>query len=157
MGTFGKALGSYGAYVACSRDMVDYLVNSARTFIYSTALPPAVIGASLAAVQLVKTRPELRLELHAKVTLFKQELIRLGFAGLGPSQIIPIVIGKSSTAVDMATALRKAGIFATAVRPPTVPEGSARLRFSITRHHRKSDLVRTAEILLEIFQPGKKG
>lgn len=153
MGTFGKALGSYGAYVAASQEMIDYLVNRARSFIYSTALPPATIAASLAAVKLIRNEPQLRKELRNKVDLFKKSL-RQGkiTADLGPSQIIPLVVGESAKAVEIANQLQQQGIFATAIRPPTVPKGSARLRFSITRHFSEADLKKTAALLAESLQ-----
>lgn len=152
MGTFGKALGSYGAYVAGNREIIEYLLNRARSFIFSTALPPAVAAASLAAVQLVRQQPELRRELHEKTAFFKDLLRKGGYRDeLGPSQIIPILIGESNAARDKAELLRKQGVFATAVRPPSVPEGTARLRFSITRHHRTEDLTQAAKVLLEII------
>ena len=152
MGTFGKALGSYGAYVAGNREMIEYLLNRARSFIFSTALPPAVAAASLAAVQLVRQEPELRKELHEKIGYFKELLRNGGYsADLGPSQIIPIRVGESWATLDKADRLRKQGIFVTAVRPPTVPEGTARLRFSITRHHSPTDLSLAAKALLEIM------
>lgn len=150
MGTFGKALGSYGAYVAGSGEMIEYLLNRARSFIFSTALPPAVAAASLAAVQLIRQEPELRRELHGKIDCFKGLLRKGGYsADLGPSQIIPIRIGESGAALAKAELLKKQGIFATAVRPPTVPEGTARLRFSITRQHSTMDLAQAAKALLE--------
>ncbi|MCX5865355.1 MAG: 8-amino-7-oxononanoate synthase [Deltaproteobacteria bacterium] len=152
MGTFGKALGSYGAYVAGNREMIEYLVNRARSFIFSTALPPSVAAASLAAVQLVRQEPHLRHELHGKIDYFKG-LLRTGgyIADLGPSQIIPILVGESRAALNKAGLLQKQGIFATAVRPPTVPEGTARLRFTITRHHSTANLTQAAKALLEIM------
>ncbi len=148
MGTFGKALGSYGAYAAASRDIIDFLVNSAGTFIYSTALPPAVIGANLAALYLVKTEPQLRLDLHQKVAFFKKQLRKNGIKDdPGPSQIIPIMIGDSAKALAIAEELQKNHIYVKAVRPPTVPEGSARLRFSITRYYQEADLKKCAQLL----------
>ncbi|MBC8318840.1 MAG: 8-amino-7-oxononanoate synthase [Desulfobulbaceae bacterium] len=151
MGTFGKALGSYGAYVAASRSMVDFLVNRARAFIYSTALPPAVIGASAAAIRIVQEHPELRQDLFAKVALFKSILKQGGLESLGPSQIIPVLVGESVATVKLAEQLRQRNIFATAVRPPTVPEGTARLRFSVTLHQSDIVLKETATALLEIL------
>ena len=152
MGTFGKALGSYGAYVAGNKEMIEYLLNRARSFIFSTALPPAVAAASLAAVRLIRREPDLRRELHEKIDYFKGLLRSGGFTtDLGPSQIIPIRVGESRTALEKAGLLKKRGIFATAVRPPTVPEGTARLRFSITRHHSTTDLSQAASALLEIM------
>jgi len=153
MGTFGKALGSYGAYVAGNRDIIEYLLNRARSFIFSTALPPAVAAASLAAVQLVGQEPALRRELHEKIDCFKALLRNGGYsADLGPSQIVPFLVGESGAALNKANLLRKQGIFATAVRPPTVPDGTARLRFSITRHHSTEDLSLAATALLKIME-----
>jgi glycine C-acetyltransferase/8-amino-7-oxononanoate synthase len=148
MGTFGKALGSYGAYAAATREVVDFLINKSRTFIYSTALPPAVVGATLAALYLVKSEPQLRMGLHAEVAFFKKQLRKNGLKDdLGPSQIIPVMIGDSAKALAIAKELRENHIYVKAVRPPTVPEGSARLRFSITRYHQEEDLKRCARLL----------
>lgn len=148
MGTFGKALGSYGAYAAASRELVDFLINKARTFIYSTALPPAVVGATLAALYLIKSEPQLRMDLHAKVAFFKKQLRKNRLRDdFGPSQIIPILVGDSTKALAIAAELQKNQIYVKAVRPPTVPEGSARLRFSVTRHHQEEDLQRSAKLL----------
>ncbi len=153
MGTFGKALGSYGAYIAASQEMVDFLVNRARTFIYSTALPPAVVGASLAALYLVKSEPQLRLDLHNKVAFFKKQLRKNGLKDdPGPSQIIPVMIGDSTKTLAIAEELQKNRIYVKAVRPPTVPEGSARLRFSITRHHQEKDLKNCAQVLSKVIR-----
>ena len=151
MGTFGKALGSYGAYAACSDEMKRYLVNRARSFIYTTALPPAVIGASLAAVDLVGDEPGLREELFRKVSLFKECLTSGGWRNTGPSQIVPILVGDSRTALEIAAELQENTIFATAVRPPTVPKNTARLRFSITRHLSEETVKKAAEVLLDIL------
>jgi 8-amino-7-oxononanoate synthase len=148
MGTFGKALGSYGAYLAASAVLIRYLLNRARSFIYTTALPPAVLGASLAAVELVRSAPELRAELHRKVALFKTELRQLGLQVTGSSQIVPVVIGDSRRALLLAAALEESGIFVAAVRPPTVPAGTARLRFSITNHHSQATLQHAAALIL---------
>jgi 8-amino-7-oxononanoate synthase len=148
MGTFGKALGSYGAYAAASQEFVDFLVNKARSFIYATALPPAVVGATLASLYLIESEPQLRMDLHTKVAYFKKQLRKNGFRDdPGPSQIVPVMVGESAKAMAIAEELQKNHIYVKAVRPPTVPEGSARLRFSITRYHREDDLKRCAQIL----------
>ena len=111
-----------------------------------------MLGASLAALELIRTEPGLRRELHEKVTLFKNCLQAGGFVGdLGPSQIVPVRIGDSRLALEIACLLRAQGIFATAVRPPTVPKGTARLRFSITRHHQRAVLEKTARLLLALL------
>ncbi len=152
MGTYGKALGSYGAYAAASREIIDFLVNKARTFIYSTALPPAVLGANLAALYLVKTEPFLRQDLQNRVAYFKKQLRKNGLKDdPGPSQIIPVMIGDSGRALMIAEYLQKSHFYVKAVRPPTVPEGTARLRFSITRYHEEEDLKKCAAVLAEAF------
>ncbi|MFZ5762886.1 MAG: 8-amino-7-oxononanoate synthase [Thermodesulfobacteriota bacterium] len=154
MGTFGKALGSYGAYVAASRQMIEFLVNRARSFVFSTALPPAVAAASLAAVRLIREEPGLRQELHSRVALFKEALRQGGItADLGPSQIIPLQVGESTAAVAVAERLREHGLFVPAVRPPTVPEGTARLRFSVTRHLGEADLKEAALAVCNVVNP----
>jgi 8-amino-7-oxononanoate synthase len=144
MGTFGKGLGSYGAYVAADQVWIDYLLNRARSFIYSTALPPAVIGASLGALQVVRNDSSLAEELQRKTllleTCFAKQGIRLGSG----SQIIPLMIGASEAALEIADNLRNQGFYVTAVRPPTVPENTARLRFSVTLHQSDDDLCRLA-------------
>ncbi len=151
MGTFGKALGGFGAFVAGSRELKDFLVNRARSFIFSTALPPAVVGANLAALRLVVQEPQLRRELHAKVDHFKDSLRQQGFtADLGSSQIVPIHVGQSDRAMVMAVELGKKGFFATAIRPPTVPKGTVRLRFSVTRHHSVESLCAVAEVIARL-------
>ncbi|MBW2466948.1 MAG: 8-amino-7-oxononanoate synthase [Deltaproteobacteria bacterium] len=153
MGTFGKALGSYGAYAAASQEIVDFLVNKARTFIYSTALPPAVVGATLAALYLVKSEPRLRQELHQKVAFFKKQLRKNGIKGdLGPTQIIPVMVGDSAKALAAAEHLQNNKMYVKAIRPPTVPEGSARLRLSVTRYHSEEDLKKCARSLADALR-----
>jgi 8-amino-7-oxononanoate synthase len=150
MGTFGKALGSYGAYVAGSKLLCEYLVNRARTFIYSTGLPPAVLGASLAALKIVAEGADLRERLAEKVACFKQALGREGLPGTpGPSQIVPVMVGAGEAALALAEECRRLGLFVTAVRPPTVPEGAARVRFSVTLHHQEEELVEAARVLMD--------
>jgi glycine C-acetyltransferase/8-amino-7-oxononanoate synthase len=149
MGTFGKALGSYGAYVAGSATLRDYLINRARSFIYSTGLPPAVVGASLAAVKLVRRSPDLRLRLAEKAAYFKACLQGEGLPGTpGPTHIVPVMIGDGGVALALAEECCRLGLFATAVRPPTVPEGTARLRFSVTMHQGKPELAEAARLLM---------
>jgi glycine C-acetyltransferase/8-amino-7-oxononanoate synthase len=150
MGTFGKALGSYGAYVAGSQTLRDYLINRARSFIYSTGLPPAVVGASLAAVKLVRSSPDLRQQLAEKAAYFKECLRAAGLPGTaGPSHIVPVMVGSGTIALSLAEECCRQGLFATAIRPPTVPEGTARVRFSVTIHHQKADLAEAARLLMD--------
>lgn len=147
MGTFSKALGGYGAYVASSKKMIDYLINTARSFIYSTALPPSVIGGGLAALKLVKTEPYRRTTLLENTRYFRDLLREGGVETLGSSQIVPVIIGGNEAACKTARILEKGAIFAPPIRPPTVPQGEARIRFSLTYHHSKETLKRVAEVL----------
>ncbi|MFN2368630.1 MAG: aminotransferase class I/II-fold pyridoxal phosphate-dependent enzyme, partial [Desulfurivibrionaceae bacterium] len=113
----------------------NYLINRARSFIYATGLPPAVIAASLKAIELLAGEPERRKELLDNAAYFKKALVAAGLPGKpGPSQIVPVMVGDSRLAVKIAAELRANSIFVTPVRPPTVPEGTARLRFSVTLH-----------------------
>ncbi|MBU0674408.1 MAG: 8-amino-7-oxononanoate synthase [Proteobacteria bacterium] len=150
-GTFGKALGSYGAYVAGSPILKDFLINRARSFIFSTGLPPAVIGCSLTALKIVEENPGMGKKLLEKAAFFRMCLCQAGLPGelTGASQIIPILVGDSDAAVALADECRRNGVFATAVRPPTVPVGAARLRFSISLAHTSENLREAAGVLAE--------
>lgn len=143
MGTFGKALGSFGAYAALSAELRDLLVNKSRSFIFSTSLPPAVLAASLAAVELVQS-PEgdlLRERLNTNSALFRNGLKRLGFIlPEGSTQIMPVITGQSDVTMRFSEALLEEGIFAQGIRPPTVPAGSCRIRFTIMATHQIDDL-----------------
>lgn len=147
MGTFSKAFGSFGAYAACSALMKQYLVNSARGFIYSTALPASVICANIAALRVVADHPEMSDALQEKSAYFRDNLKKQGWTTGGKSQIIPVIIGETETALDLAAKLHEAGIKALAIRTPTVPNGSARLRFSLSLAHTKNDLDYALEVM----------
>ena len=142
MGTFSKALGSFGAYIAGSKKITDYLVNSARSFIYSTALPPPVTAANLAALRLVKGEAFRRQRLLESSDYFRKQLQIKGFVIKGSSQIIPLILGESEKAIAMSRELKNRGYWALPIRPPTVPKGEARLRFSLTYNHTKEILER---------------
>ncbi|CAH0287048.1 8-amino-7-oxononanoate synthase [Peribacillus sp. Bi96] len=141
MGTFSKALGSFGAYVVGKKWLIDYLKNRMRGFIYSTALPPAILSSIKTAIELVQEEPERRTLLQTHSEYFRKELTNYGFNICGSqSQIVPIVIGENEKAMGFATRLQKEGIAGIAVRPPTVPENEARIRFTVTALHDKKDL-----------------
>ncbi|MFD6440840.1 8-amino-7-oxononanoate synthase [Peribacillus sp. NPDC060186] len=141
MGTFSKALGSFGAYVVGKKWLIDYLKNRMRGFIYSTALPPAILSAIKTAIELVQEEPERRTLLQKHAEYFREELTYYGFNICGSqSQIVPIVIGENEKTMKFAERLQKEGIAAIAVRPPTVPENEARIRFTVTALHDKQDL-----------------
>ena len=148
LGTFGKALGGYGAFVAVSNRMKQFFLNRARTFIFSTALPPAVIGANLAAVKLLEEEPERRSRVCELASELRQALKEdLGLNTPSESQIVPVMVGDSQSALSLAESLRDAGFFVKAIRPPTVPEGTARIRLSVTANHGAGDLRRLLEAL----------
>ncbi len=148
MGTLGKALGSFGAFVAGSRVLVDYLVNRARTFVFTTALPPADAAAALAALDLVEQDAGLRERLRSNTVFMHRELRSRGFdPGGSQTQIIPIMTGTTSIALAMAADLMEQGIFLRAIRPPTVPTNAARLRLTVTALHTRQDLERAVEAL----------
>jgi 8-amino-7-oxononanoate synthase len=148
VGTFGKAFGAYGAYVAGTRGWIDYLVNAARTFVFATALPPPVIGAVDAALDVVRDGGELREDLHAKAVRFRARLDACGLDTCGSdSQIVPVLVGESHATLEAARRLETAGILGVAIRPPTVPAGTARIRFSVSVSHTESELDRALEAI----------
>jgi 8-amino-7-oxononanoate synthase len=148
LGTFGKALGGYGAFVAVSNRMRQFLLNRAKTFIFSTALPPAVIGANLAAVKLIDKEPERRSRVCELASELRQALKKdLGLNTPSESQIVPVIVGDSQSALNLEESLRDTGFFVKAIRPPTVPEGTARLRLSVTANHSAGDVHRLLEAL----------
>ncbi|WP_156936083.1 8-amino-7-oxononanoate synthase [Anoxybacteroides tepidamans] len=141
IGTFSKALGVFGAYVAGSRTLIDYLVNHMRPLIFTTALPPAVLGSIQAAVAIVQEEKERRAQLRELSAYFRNTLKELGFnIGASETHIVPIIIGDNERAVRFSEQLQASGIAAVAIRPPTVPEGSARIRFSLMATMTKQQL-----------------
>lgn len=135
MGTLGKAFGAFGAYVAGSRALIDWLVNSCPGFIYTTALPPPVLGAVDAALDLIPGMDRERAQLAQNSQRLRDALARRHYDTLGSStQIIPAVIGSEADALAAAQRLENAGVLAVAIRPPTVPDGTSRLRFALGSH-----------------------
>jgi glycine C-acetyltransferase len=156
MGTLGKGLGSFGAYAAASATICEYLVNKARSFIFSTSLPPAVLAASIAAIELVDSPQgkELREKLAANTALFKEKLAQAGFDTMGSeTQIVPIFVGPADATMAFSKELLERGIFVQGIRPPTVPSGSCRLRCTIMATHEPGELEEAAGIIAEV---GKK-
>jgi 8-amino-7-oxononanoate synthase len=136
MGTFSKALGSMGGYIAGSKVIIEYLRNNARPFIYSTALPPSVCASSIAAIEIIENEPLIRKRLWENITRFRKGLINLGYNTMeSQTQIIPILIGDTSLTMKFATAIFQKGIYAPGIRPPTVPEGKSRIRTSLMASH----------------------
>jgi 8-amino-7-oxononanoate synthase len=136
MGTLGKALGSFGAYVAGSKQLIDYLINRSRPFIFTTALPPAVCAVSSKAIELVQKQPELRQNLQYNINFLKKGLKKIGYKiPDAPTPIIPLIIGDTDKTLQLSSLLLEEGIFVSAIRPPSVPEGTSRLRLTVTATH----------------------
>jgi 8-amino-7-oxononanoate synthase len=141
MATFGKALGVAGAFIGGSRQLIDYLVNFARDYVYSTHMPPAQAHAISAAVTWVKQADAERAHLQTLIQQFKAGIAELGLvAGESSTAIQPLIIGDADKAVAVANKLRERGLWITAIRPPTVPKGTARLRITLTAAHQPSDI-----------------
>jgi len=153
MGTLGKALGTFGAFVAGSGDLVEYLVQKARTYIYTTALPPAVAAATREALHLVDEEHWRRERVLSHVKRFRAAARASGIPLVESSTPIqPIVLGSAARALAASDALWQRGIWVAAIRPPTVPEGSARLRVTFSAAHRDGDVDRLVETLTTILK-----
>jgi 8-amino-7-oxononanoate synthase len=145
MGTLSKALGGYGGFIASSSVLRQLLVNRARAFIYTTGLPPAVVGSALGALAVMEKVVNPGSELLRRAAVFRRRLQEAGLNTLNSqSQVVPVLIGENAKALAAAQRLNSKGILAVAIRPPTVPEGTARLRLSITLDHSDDDLDRAA-------------
>jgi glycine C-acetyltransferase/8-amino-7-oxononanoate synthase len=160
VGTLGKALGSYGAYVCCEAEMADYLVNTARSLIFSTAPPPPAVAGGLAALELLAEQPRRVEKLRANGDALRAELVREGFEVTGSeTQIVPLVVGEAALAMKVCEAALERGVFAQAIRPPTVPQGTSRLRLAVMASHTRAELRDAAQALARAalaagFQPG---
>jgi 8-amino-7-oxononanoate synthase len=148
MGTLGKALGSYGAYVCADRETTDYLLNTARSFVFSTALPPSVAAAGLAALELLESQPERVERLSANAATLRGALSDEGLeVGATETQIVPLPVGNAGLAMDLCERILERGVFAQGIRPPTVPEDSSRLRLTVMATHRREELERAAKLV----------
>jgi glycine C-acetyltransferase/8-amino-7-oxononanoate synthase len=148
MGTLGKALGSYGAYVCASRELTEYLLNTARSFVFSTAPPPPTIAAAQAALELLEAHPDRVERLRANAATLRTALAAEGLAvGGSATQIVPIEVGDTARTMELSERLFEGGVFAQGIRPPTVPEGSSRLRLTVMSTHRGGELKRAAGLV----------
>ncbi|NPA15290.1 MAG: 8-amino-7-oxononanoate synthase [Deferribacteres bacterium] len=146
MGTLGKALGGFGAFVCGSRALIDYLINRCRPFIYTTALPVPVVAAARRAVELLEAHPEMVERLRSNVNYFVSSLKDMGFnVSSSKTAIIPVIIGDEEAALKMSELLLERGVFVAAMRPPTVPRGTSRLRVTLMATHTKNHLDRALE------------
>lgn len=166
VGTLSKALGSYGAFAACDTQTARYLVNSARSFIYSTAPAPPVVAAAAEALEILIEQPRRVTRLRQNAEFFRRELARRGFdvepapGNRGAAQIIPLVIGEPDLAMKMSTEALERGVFAQAIRPPTVPDGMSRIRCAVMASHKPDELAEAAKTLQKAaiacgFKPGE--
>ena len=150
IGTLGKALGSYGAYACASEAMVRLLINTARPLIFSTAPPPPSVAGALAALELLEAEPERVSDLHEAARALREALAEQGFAmQLSDMHIVPLVVGDSEAAMRLCQATLELGVFAQAIRPPTVPEGTSRLRLAVMASHTATELRDAAKSLAE--------
>ena len=152
VGTLGKAFGTFGAFVAGSEALVETLVQFARSYIYTTALPPALAAATLASVRIAE-QGEARTRLQAVLGRFREGAAQLGLPVVPtPSPIQPLVLGPSERASDASRALLERGILVPAIRPPTVPQGAARLRISFSASHSAADVDRLLDALSAVLR-----
>ena len=141
MGTLSKAIGGLGGYVAGSQVLIDFLMNRARGFIFTTGLPPATLAGAATAIDVMQTTPELRQHLSSNARQLKNALLGEGFPLLpSETQILPLILGSAKVVSQFAAALLAHGVYAPAIRPPTVPEGTSRLRLSVMASHTAEDL-----------------
>jgi 8-amino-7-oxononanoate synthase len=148
IGTLGKALGSYGAFACCDGTMAEFLVNRARSLIFSTALPPPSVAAALMALRIVRGEPAILDRLRCNARLFRQQLVHHSFAVREvDTPIVPITIGDPRDATAVSEAALDRGVFVQAIRPPTVPAGTSRLRAVATAAHTETDIHAAASVL----------
>ena len=141
MGTLGKGFGTAGAFVAGSKELIEYLTNFARPYIYTTAMPPAISAATLASLDIIKNEPQRRDHLNTLIQYFRSEVAGLGLTLMDSATAIqPILVGDAEKALAMSHALREKGLMVTAIRPPTVPKDTARLRVTLSASHTVSDI-----------------
>ena len=152
LGTLSKSLGSVGGYVAANSTIIDYLVNTSRSFIFSTALSPADIGASLAALQVLGTDGSVLRRLQENVNYMADQLISMGIDATNETPIFPILIGRNEDTLDVSDYLYEAGIIGTAIRPPTVPIGESRIRLTVTAAHNREQIDYVCHTLHKAIQ-----
>ena len=149
MATLGKAMGNFGAFVTGRKEIMDIILNRARPFIFTTALPPSLCASSMAAFDILENEPERREALWERVSFFRDGLRKAGFNTLkSDSHIIPIVVGDSRRTMELSEDLLKEGVFIQGIRPPTVPKGTSRLRVTPMSTHTFEDLEYALSVLI---------
>ena len=150
MGTLSKALGSFGGFAAGNRELTEFLVNTSRSFIFTTGLPPASAACALAALDVLEQDTSLPFKVQENGAFLRQRLNTIGFNTLkSQTQIIPVVVGEAAGAVGMSQLLLERGVLATAIRPPTVPQGTSRIRATVMATHTRADLELAASAFEE--------
>lgn len=155
LGTLSKSLGSVGGYVAANSTIIDYLVNMSRSFIFSTALSPADIGAALAALHILETDASVLGRLQENVNYMADKLISMGIDATNETPIFPILIGSNEDTLAVSDYLYESGIIGTAIRPPTVPIGESRIRLTVTAAHNKEQIDYVCHTLHKAMQTVK--
>jgi 8-amino-7-oxononanoate synthase len=151
MATLGKALGGYGAFVTGAPEVVEWLLQRARPYVFSTALPPSVAAAATAALSIVSSEPQRIERLLARIAALRDGLAASGLPCVSPTAIQPVLVGEPDRAVALSARLRERGHLVPAIRPPTVPSGTSRLRVSLSSEHSEEqvgDLVRDLALAL---------
>ena len=158
MGTLGKAAGNAGAFIAGSRELIDYLVQFARPYIYTTGMPPAVAAGALAALEVMQGEPEHGQRLQHNIRYFRSRAQALGLPlGDSASAIQPLLLGCEDTVMGVAAALQQRGFLVGAIRPPTVPAGTARLRITLSAAHTEAQIGDVLQALADVLEPaGRK-
>jgi 8-amino-7-oxononanoate synthase len=156
MGTLGKALGGFGAYIAGSKALRELLINRCRSFIFTTSLPPSVMAMAIAAIDLLKQEPQRREALRNNCQLLRGGLKALGYSlGISQSQILPLMIGDTSRCMKLSEDLLHRGVFAQGIRPPTVPPGTSRLRITLMATHTREHIDQALTVFEEVTRERK--
>lgn len=157
MGTFSKALGTYGAYICTSALVRDYFINRCRPFIFNTGIPPLIAALVLVALEYLRENPGIVLELKRKVDLFTETMTNEGFPVSSETPIIPVIVGGDAETLEVSRRLLEEGFFVYGVRPPTVPEGTGRLRITISAAHGDSQIVACARAVARVMREVRAG
>jgi 8-amino-7-oxononanoate synthase len=154
MGTLGKACGSFGAFVAGERDLIDYILQRARSYIFTTALPPAVAAATRAALRILQQEPWRRARLQALIARFRSGAAAAGITVADSrTPIQPLILGDAALCLRASSALRDAGYWVSAIRPPTVPPGTERLRITLSAAHTEAEVDGLVAALSAVLPP----
>jgi len=153
MGTLGKGVGTAGAFVAGSKELIEYLTNFARPYIYTTAMPAAIAAATIKSIQIIQSAHEKRTHLNDLIKQFRHGAQQLGLDLMhSDTAIQPVLVGEAHTALAMSESLKQQGIMVTAIRPPTVPQGTARLRVTLSAAHTPAQVTQLLDALAQAQQ-----